>query len=107
MTATIPSTALATVQPVFTDSERLALAGFLAGYRGRPARPTPWTCASSPPGATPGPCTYAPVGGDLVQPGAQQGAFLGEPADALPGGQHCLLDDVLGVLEGSEHPSIR
>jgi integrase/recombinase XerD len=34
MTATIPSTALATVQPVFTDSERLALAGFLAGYRG-------------------------------------------------------------------------
>jgi integrase len=34
MTATTPSTALATVQPVFTDSERLALAGFLAGYRG-------------------------------------------------------------------------
>jgi site-specific recombinase XerD len=34
MTATIPSTALVTVQPVFTDSERLALAGFLAGYRG-------------------------------------------------------------------------
>jgi integrase/recombinase XerD len=34
MTATIPSTALATVQPAFTESERLALAGFLAGYRG-------------------------------------------------------------------------
>ena len=34
MTATTPSTALATVQPVFTESERLALAGFLAGYRG-------------------------------------------------------------------------
>ena len=34
MTATTPSTALATVQPAFTDSERLALAGFLAGYRG-------------------------------------------------------------------------
>ena len=34
MTATIPSTALATVQPAFTDAERLALAGFLAGYRG-------------------------------------------------------------------------
>jgi site-specific recombinase XerD len=34
MTATAPSTALATVQPAFTDAERLALAGFLAGYRG-------------------------------------------------------------------------
>jgi integrase/recombinase XerD len=34
MTATIPSTALVLVQPVFAESERLALAGFLAGYRG-------------------------------------------------------------------------
>ncbi len=34
MTATIPSAALATIRPAFTDSERLALAGFLAGYRG-------------------------------------------------------------------------
>ena len=34
MTTTVPSTALATIQPAFTDSERLALAGFLAGYRG-------------------------------------------------------------------------
>ena len=34
MTATIPSTALATIQPALTDAERLALAGFLAGYRG-------------------------------------------------------------------------
>jgi site-specific recombinase XerD len=32
--ATAPSTALATIQPAFTDPERLALAGFLAGYRG-------------------------------------------------------------------------
>jgi site-specific recombinase XerD len=31
---TSTSTAAATVRPVFTDSERLALAGFLAGYRG-------------------------------------------------------------------------
>jgi hypothetical protein len=31
---TAPSTALATIQPAFTDPERLALAGFLAGYRG-------------------------------------------------------------------------
>jgi integrase/recombinase XerD len=34
VTAAIPSTALATIQPAFTDAERLALAGFLAGYRG-------------------------------------------------------------------------
>ena len=34
MTATIPSTALVTAQPLFTESEPLALAGFLAGYRG-------------------------------------------------------------------------
>ena len=33
-TATAPSTALVTIQPAFTDAERLALAGFLAGYRG-------------------------------------------------------------------------
>ena len=46
----------------------------------------------------------APVGGDLVQPGAQRGASLDEPADALPGGQQRVLEGVLGVLEGSEHP---
>src|SRR5207253_2498647 len=34
MTTAAPSTAIATIQPVFTDAERLALAGFLAGYRG-------------------------------------------------------------------------
>jgi len=34
MTTATPSTALATIQPGFTDAERLALAGFLAGYRG-------------------------------------------------------------------------
>ena len=34
MTTAAPSTVLATIQPVFTDAERLALAGFLAGYRG-------------------------------------------------------------------------
>jgi hypothetical protein len=31
MTAAAPSTALATTQPVFSDAERIALAGFLAG----------------------------------------------------------------------------
>jgi integrase/recombinase XerD len=34
MATAAPSTALATIQPAFTDPERLALAGFLAGYRG-------------------------------------------------------------------------
>ena len=34
MTTAAPSTALATIQPAFTDAERLALAGFPAGYRG-------------------------------------------------------------------------
>ena len=31
--ATAPTSSLVPVQPVFTDAERLALAGFLAGYR--------------------------------------------------------------------------
>jgi len=34
MTTAVPSAVLATIQPVFTDAERIALAGFLAGYRG-------------------------------------------------------------------------
>ena len=34
MSTVAPSTALATIQPAFTDAERLALAGYLAGYRG-------------------------------------------------------------------------
>ena len=42
MTTAAPSTALATIQPAFTDAERLALAGFLAGYRGRSPRYCPW-----------------------------------------------------------------
>ena len=34
MTTAAPTTALVTIQPAFTDAERLALAGYLAGYRG-------------------------------------------------------------------------
>ena len=34
MTTAAPSTALATIQPAFTDAEQIALTGFLAGYRG-------------------------------------------------------------------------
>ncbi len=34
MTTTTPSAALVVTTPVFTNTERLALAGFLAGYSG-------------------------------------------------------------------------
>jgi hypothetical protein len=34
MTTAAPSTVLVTIQPVFTDAERLGLAGYLAGYGG-------------------------------------------------------------------------
>lgn len=34
MTATTTTAALVPIQPVFSDAERLALARFLAGYRG-------------------------------------------------------------------------
>jgi hypothetical protein len=34
MTTTSTSAAIAIVEPVFTEPERLALAGFLAGYTG-------------------------------------------------------------------------
>jgi hypothetical protein len=34
MTTAAPSAALATIQLAFTNPERLALAGFLAGYHG-------------------------------------------------------------------------
>ena len=34
MTTTTPSTVLVTIQPAFTDAQRLAFAGYLAGYRG-------------------------------------------------------------------------
>ena len=44
-----------------------------------------------------------PVGGDPVEPGAERSASL-EPSEALPSGQQRLLEGVLGILEGSEHP---
>lgn len=34
MTTTMPSTAIVVSEPVFSDAERVALAGFLAGYSG-------------------------------------------------------------------------
>jgi hypothetical protein len=43
-----------------------------------------------------------PVGGDPVEPSAERGAPL-EPSEALPCSEQCLLEGVLGILEGSEH----
>ena len=48
---TTTTTAPVPVQPAFTDPERLALAGFLAGYRGLTREAYTLDCASSPPGA--------------------------------------------------------
>ena len=51
MTPTIPSTTLVAAEPEFSDAERLALAGFLAGYSGMTRDASCWTYVSSPPGA--------------------------------------------------------
>jgi hypothetical protein len=50
-----PSTALATIQPAFTDAERLALAGFLAGYRGLTREAYTLDLRQFTPGAAPAP----------------------------------------------------
>jgi hypothetical protein len=42
MTTTTVSAALVLTAPVFTNTERLALAGFLAGYSGLTRAPTSW-----------------------------------------------------------------
>src|SRR5262249_6019650 len=48
-------------------------------------------------------CVEATVGRDPVEPGADRCASL-EPSEALPRRQQCVLQNVLGVLQGSEHP---
>ena len=78
MTTAAPSTALATIQPAFTDAERLALAGFLAGYRSLTreayaldlrqftsgAGPAPWPCSwSAAPTSKASPATWRPGAG--------------------------------------------
>src|ERR1700757_736222 len=55
MTTAVPTTALATIQPAFTDAERLALAGFLAGYRGLTREAYTLDRARSPAGGAPVP----------------------------------------------------
>jgi integrase/recombinase XerD len=51
MAPTIPSTSLVPIQPAFAAAERLALAGYLAGYRGLTREAYTLDRASSPPGA--------------------------------------------------------
>ncbi len=60
MTTMPSSAALAVIEPAFSETEKLALAGFLAGYSGIPERPTRWTCASSPRGAAADISPYSP-----------------------------------------------
>lgn len=45
------TTALVRPEPLFSVVERVALVGFLAGYRGLTREPMPSTCGSSPAGA--------------------------------------------------------
>jgi hypothetical protein len=52
MTTTTTSAALIPVAPTFTNTERLALAAFLAGYSGLTRQATSWTCANMRAGAT-------------------------------------------------------
>jgi len=48
MTTSTPPAALVPVAPVFSNTERLALAGFLAGYRGTPPISSPPTLPEPP-----------------------------------------------------------
>jgi len=86
MTTAAPSTALATIQPAFTDAERLALAGFLAGYRGLTRELMRWTCASSPPDAVLAPCCCSPLAAPTSSPSLATWKPGAERAPPSPGG---------------------
>jgi len=60
MTTAAPSTALATIQPAFTDPERLALAGYLAGYRGLTRKAYALDLRQFTSGAAPALCPCSP-----------------------------------------------
>jgi hypothetical protein len=53
------STAVAAIEPVFTEPERLALAGFLAGYTGIPTRQPPQIVGRAKSGQGP---SHSPLG---------------------------------------------
>ena len=50
-TTSSPSILIAVAEPVFANAERLALAGFLAGYTGLTREAYTLVCASTPAGA--------------------------------------------------------
>jgi hypothetical protein len=58
-TTTSPSTVIAVAEPTFTNAERLALAGFLAGYSGLTRDAYRWTCTSTSAGASSITSTYS------------------------------------------------
>jgi hypothetical protein len=78
----VSSAVLVPVTPMFTTAERLALAGFLAGYSGLTPRPTSWTCASMRPGARPAtwPCSA---------PGGRTSSFARDLEPRGWGPRHC------------------
>ena len=86
MTTTTPSTALATIQPAFTHPERLALAGFLAGYRGLTRDAYAWTCASSPAGAAPAPWPCSPSAAQISKDSPANWKLEDAPARPSPAG---------------------
>ena len=51
-TTSSPSAVIAVAEPVFSNAERLALAGFLAGYTGLTREAYALACANSPSGAS-------------------------------------------------------
>ena len=82
MTTATPSTALATIQPAFTDPERLALAGFLAGFRGLTREAYTLDLRQSPAGAAPGrlPCSPSAAWTSKALPGnSKPAAGLARP----------------------------
>ena len=86
MTASTHSTALAPIQPSFTDAERLALAGFLAGYRGLTREAYTSTCGSSLAGAGHGPCRCSRSAAPTLRPSPANWKPAAAPGPPSPGG---------------------
>jgi hypothetical protein len=72
--------------PVFTDAERLALAGSLAGYRGLTREAYTLTCASSPAGAAPARFRCSPSAAPTSRPSPANWKHGAVPAPPSPGG---------------------
>ena len=84
MATAAASTSLVPVPPVFSDAERLALAGYLAGCRGLTRRPARSTCASSPAGAAPARCRCSRSAAPTSRPSPANSKPAGGPAPPSP-----------------------